>query len=131
MFKYYSNNFQQIGTPGLLNSLQWVETEITDEIQDNEVEIQVLATGTSIFYFILFYIFLKKVYWWNILGVNFKDVMISMGMLNAESVEGGFCASRLGIECAGVVTKLGKSNSDLRIGDRVVAVAKNSYSSYL
>lgn len=63
-------------------------------------------------------------------GVNFKDVMISMGMLNAEAVEGGFCGAKLGIECAGVVTKLGKSNSELRVGDRVVTVAKNSYSTY-
>lgn len=57
--------------------------------------------------------------------------MLSMGMLNKDAVVGGFCADRLGIECAGVVTKLGSKVEGLDVGDRVVAVAKNSYSTYL
>jgi NADPH:quinone reductase-like Zn-dependent oxidoreductase len=57
--------------------------------------------------------------------------MLSMGMLNKDAVEGGFCGEKLGIECAGVVTKIGAKTANLAIGDRVVAVAKNSYSTYL
>ncbi len=40
-------------------------------------------------------------------GLNFKDVMLAMGMLSADAVEGGFCAHRLGIECSGIVVSKG------------------------
>ena len=56
--------------------------------------------------------------------------MLAMGMLNKEAVEGGFCGEKLGIECAGVVTKVGANATNLAVGDRVVTVAKNSYSTY-
>jgi phthiocerol/phenolphthiocerol synthesis type-I polyketide synthase C len=65
------------------------------------------------------------------LGVNFRDILIALGMLNKKAVERGYYGHNLGGECAGVVTKIGHKVSDIAVGDRVVAMAKNSYSTYL
>ena len=53
-------------------------------------------------------------------GLNFKDVMIAMGHLSNEHI---------GIECSGVITKIGKDVTDLNLGDRVCAMAEGSFAS--
>ncbi|KAL1888583.1 Type I Iterative PKS [Sporothrix stenoceras] len=47
-------------------------------------------------------------------GLNFHDVMVAMGQIEARA---------LGRECAGIVTKIGRNVSGLKIGDRVAAPA--------
>jgi polyketide synthase 12 len=56
-------------------------------------------------------------------GLNFKDVMVAMGMLPAEAWRGGLSGAELGMDCAGVVTAVGAGVHDLRVGDEVVALA--------
>ncbi|KAG9258509.1 polyketide synthase [Emericellopsis atlantica] len=55
-------------------------------------------------------------------GLNFKDVMIAMGHLANEHI---------GIECSGVVTKVGSGVQDLQPGDRVCAIAEGSFASLI
>lgn len=52
-------------------------------------------------------------------GMNFKDVVIAMGQLSQPY---------LGIECAGVVSRIGHSVTSLAVGDRVCAMSHGAYS---
>lgn len=59
-------------------------------------------------------------------GLNFKDVLNGMGLLSAESVEGGLVGAKLGLECSGVVTRVGARVTRWRAGDEVIAIAPKS-----
>ena len=54
------------------------------------------------------------------IGLNFKDVMIAMGQLVNEHI---------GTECSGVIIQVGSNVSDLKVGDRVCAIAEGSFAS--
>ena len=55
-------------------------------------------------------------------GLNFKDVMIAMGHLANEHI---------GIECSGVITQVGSAVTDLKVGDRVCAIAEGTFASFI
>jgi acyl transferase domain-containing protein/acyl carrier protein len=74
----------------------------------DEVEIQVAATG-----------------------LNFRDVMLSLGMLPEEALESGFNGLTIGMECAGVVSAVGSAARGLQVGDRVVAFAAGAFASHV
>ncbi len=69
--------------------------------QDHEIEIEVKATG-----------------------LNFRDVMVALNLYPDET-------KFLGLECAGIVTALGKEVNDFKLGDAVIAISNNSFSRYL
>lgn len=83
-----------VGTPGLLNSLHFSAEQVNHENNDNGnagqedgitedvdcVEIQPMA-----------------------FGLNFRDVLVAMGRLEANRV--------MGFECVGVITRLGESHA--------------------
>ena len=48
-------------------------------------------------------------------GINFRDVLVALGMYPAADVP-------LGAECAGVVTEVGAAVTEFRVGDRVLRV---------
>ena len=52
-------------------------------------------------------------------GLNFHDLMVATGQLPDPN---GY-----GVECAGIVTKLGKATHNLSVGDRVCAIAPSSF----
>ena len=52
-------------------------------------------------------------------GLNFHDLMVATGQLPDPN---GY-----GVECAGIVTKLGRSTHHLKAGDRVCAIAPSSF----
>jgi 3-oxoacyl-(acyl-carrier-protein) synthase/NADPH:quinone reductase-like Zn-dependent oxidoreductase/acyl carrier protein len=84
---------------GLIEDLKYIAVE-REEPQEDEVEIAVEASG-----------------------VNFRDVMNSLGMLpNARPGLGG--------ECAGTVARAG-TQSGLRPGERVLAFARGSYRQFV
>jgi NADPH:quinone reductase-like Zn-dependent oxidoreductase/acyl carrier protein/NADP-dependent 3-hydroxy acid dehydrogenase YdfG len=60
-------------------------------------------------------------------GLNFRDVMYAMGLLPDEAVEGGFCGPTLGMEVAGIVTRVGSTVIDLAPADAVMAFAPASF----
>ena len=88
--------YLQISQPGQLDSLSWVQK--TDTILDDTevgpgmVDVRIEAAG-----------------------LNFKDVLVAMGI---ETTRAG--GGRLGCEAAGIVTATGASVSELRTGDRVM-----------
>jgi NADPH:quinone reductase-like Zn-dependent oxidoreductase len=89
----------EIGTPGLLDTLHFVDdTRTLERLPEDHVEIEVKASG-----------------------VNFRDVMMSMGQIDVQ---------RLGGECCGVVSAVGSAVSRLRVGDRVVAFVDGSFANY-
>lgn len=91
----------QFQTPGLLDSLRFVEDEAARRpLRPNEVEIEVMAVG-----------------------VNFMDLLTALGRINQVEI-GGECAgivSRVGSNAA---------VADLRPGDRVCAVAFDCFKTY-
>lgn len=56
-------------------------------------------------------------------ALNFRDVMMAMGMLSDEAVEGGLYGRNFGLECSGEITSVGGQVKDLAIGDKVVALS--------
>ena len=89
----------QIGRPGLLDTLHW-QPLATRAPGPNEVAIAVAASG-----------------------LNFRDVMWSLGLLPDEALLDGLAGATLGLECAGSVTAIGSGVEHVQIGDRVMAIA--------
>jgi len=64
-------------------------------------------------------------------GINFRDLMWTMSLLPDEMLEDGFAGAALGLECSGRVVRVGTGVKDLRVGDRVIALAAHSLSSHV
>ncbi len=89
----------QIGQPGLLDTLGWQPGEARAP-GEGEVAIAVAAAG-----------------------LNFRDVMWSLGLLPDEALMDGLAGATLGLECAGTVTAVGSGVEHVAVGDRVMAIA--------
>lgn len=63
-------------------------------------------------------------------GLNFRDVMYSMGLIPDEAVEDGFLGQTLGMEFAGEIVAIGNDVTDFSVGDKVMGFAPASFSSY-
>jgi len=64
-------------------------------------------------------------------GLNFRDVMWSLGLLPDEALENGFTGPTIGMECAGVVSAVGLLVKDVAVGDRAVAFAADAFASHV
>ncbi|HKU98833.1 MAG TPA: SDR family NAD(P)-dependent oxidoreductase [Vineibacter sp.] len=64
-------------------------------------------------------------------GLNFRDVMWSLGLLPDEALENGFTGPTIGMECAGIVSAVGSAVTGLKAGDRVVAFAADAFASHV
>ncbi|KAI6770702.1 hypothetical protein HG531_009557 [Fusarium graminearum] len=85
--------------PGRLDALHWASYQ-SPTLTDDDVEIKVQAAG-----------------------LNFKDVLCAMGIVDGEN---GF-----GLEGAGVVNRVGPNVSDLQVGDRVFFIAHDSFATHV
>ncbi len=56
-------------------------------------------------------------------ALNFRDIMIAMGLLSDDAVEGGLFGRTFGLECAGVISAVGNEVTTLKVGDEVMATA--------
>jgi NADPH:quinone reductase-like Zn-dependent oxidoreductase len=54
-------------------------------------------------------------------GMNFKDVVIAMGQVHSPY---------LGVECSGIVARVGANVRSLRVGDRACAMSLGAYSTF-
>lgn len=90
--------------PGQLRNLRW-EAIPAPQLAADQLEIQVHATG-----------------------LNFRDVMYTLGLLSDEAVENGFAGASLGMEFAGVVLRTGAKTTGFVPGDLVVGFAPSSFS---
>lgn len=88
----------KIGSPGLLDTLQFVEDErFAQPIANDEVEIETKC-----------------------IGMNFKDLLTALGQVPN---------STFGLECAGVVTRVGQ-NSEYVPGDKILMAAASSFATF-
>ena len=56
------------------------------------------------------------------MSLNFKDVMLLLGILDASAFEGGWSMDAIGLECAGIIMEVGSLVRDcIHVGDRVMA----------
>ena len=60
-------------------------------------------------------------------GLNFKDVLISMGIVEGQVIEG----DGLGCECAGIIQRVGPDVQDLSPGDRVMVFGSGAFATNL
>lgn len=89
-----------VATPGLLESLGW-RAQAARSPAAHEVEIAVAATG-----------------------INFLDVLGALDAFQLTADAAG--APRLGLECSGTVTRIGRDVTHVAVGDRVLAVHEGS-----
>lgn len=61
-------------------------------------------------------------------GLNYKDLMNSMGLLSSRAIEGGLAAAALGLDVAGTVMAVGTMVCDFQVGDEVIARVTNGFS---
>ncbi len=54
-------------------------------------------------------------------GLNFKDIMNTMGLLSLRSVQGGLAGNQLGLEVSGRIASVGPDTNCWQIGDEVIA----------
>lgn len=94
-------------SPGKLDNLYWKQgLDLAPE--PNEVLIKVRASG-----------------------LNFRDVMFSMGMLPAEALEDGLSGPVLGLECSGEVVGVGSNVSEFHVGDDVMCMSGPCFDSHV
>lgn len=93
--------------PGQLRNLTWTPQPLPAP-GPGEVEVRVKATG-----------------------LNFRDVMYTLGLLSDEAIENGFAGPTLGLEFSGVVEAVGEGVRDLAAGDAVVGFGPASFSDRL
>jgi NADPH:quinone reductase-like Zn-dependent oxidoreductase/acyl carrier protein/short-subunit dehydrogenase/SAM-dependent methyltransferase len=93
--------------PGKLRNLVWLPFD-EHPLRDDEVEVRTMATG-----------------------LNFRDVMYLMGLLPDEAVENGFAGANLGLEFAGIVTRVGTGVLDYQPGDGVMGFGSSCFASHV
>ncbi|OJI89152.1 hypothetical protein ASPTUDRAFT_134297 [Aspergillus tubingensis CBS 134.48] len=86
----------QIGRPGLLETLKWVDQGLPEVLQPDQVAIKTRA-----------------------IGLNFRDIVFAMGIIPA----GADGKVPLGLEAAGIIQRVGSEVQGLSPGDRVMALA--------
>ncbi len=85
-----------LDNPGQVTGLQF-KTRDLPQLGDHDVEIEVKYAG-----------------------LNFRDVMVTLGMLPAQAYERSMLGHEVGMEASGVVLRTGKRVADHRAGDEVL-----------
>ncbi len=93
--------------PGRLDSLTWVPFTPVEPGPD-QVALSVKASA-----------------------LNFRDVMWAMGLLPEEALIDGYAGPTLGLECAGIITAVGRNVRHFAVGDRVSAFAPAALASHV
>ncbi|MGN1394484.1 MAG: SDR family NAD(P)-dependent oxidoreductase [Succinivibrionaceae bacterium] len=99
--------YLDFSAPGRLKNLCWIEKEIpkAETLASNEVLVDVKVTG-----------------------LNFRDIMMTMGLVPEDALEKGFSGPFLGFEFSGVISAIGSNVSDFAIGDRVLGFGSCCFS---
>ncbi len=62
-------------------------------------------------------------------GLNFKDIILALGMLPPELLKDSEVGPLMGLEGAGIVTKVGEGVSRIKVGDHVMMMAEGCFAS--
>jgi phthiocerol/phenolphthiocerol synthesis type-I polyketide synthase C len=89
--------------PGKLRNLRW-EAQPDRSLTDQEIEVEPRATG-----------------------LNFRDLMYTLGLLSDEAIENGFAGPTLGLEFSGIVRKVGSPSCPYAPGDKVVGFGPSCF----
>ncbi|WP_233238555.1 type I polyketide synthase [Bordetella sp. LUAb4] len=89
--------------PGQLRHLHWQAVQAVAPT-DDQIEVRVVATG-----------------------LNFRDVMYTLGLLPDDAIDKGYAGPTLGLEFAGEITRLGAAVTGYEPGDRVVGFGPSSF----
>lgn len=92
---------------GSLSKFEWLARERTAPSSD-EIEIEIDAAA-----------------------LNFRDVMLTLGLLNDDVLNGGLAGEAMGFECAGRVTAVGPQASRFCVGDMVMGFARHGFSTFV
>ncbi len=92
---------------GRLDSFSW-QREPRQAPGEGEIEIEVAAVG-----------------------LNFRDILVGLGILDDDLLGAGLTAAALGFECSGIVTRVGAGVTALKAGDAVMGFAANTFASHL
>ncbi len=92
---------------GRLDHLQWQQKPRAKPAK-NQVELEVVAAG-----------------------LNYRDVMWSMGLLPEEALEDGLVGPEIGMECSGRIVAVGEQVNNLKVGDMVMTVGSGCFTSHL
>lgn len=93
--------------PGRLDSFDWVRAPRIAP-QADAIEIEIAAVG-----------------------LNYRDVLVGLGILDDDLLGAGLTAAALGFECSGVVVRVGEGVTHLAPGDAVMGFAANTFASHL
>ncbi|UQN09205.1 type I polyketide synthase [Deinococcus sp. QL22] len=63
-------------------------------------------------------------------ALNFKDIMVGMGLLSDEALEGGFTGRSYGMEAAGIIERVGEGVTQYMPGDAVVLCGPDALSTF-
>ncbi len=64
-------------------------------------------------------------------GVNFKDVILALGMLPPELLKDSVAGPMMGLEGAGVVSRVGPGVTELAVGDEVMLMSEGCFASHI
>lgn len=64
-------------------------------------------------------------------GLNYRDIMVGLGLLDDDLLGAGLTQAALGFECSGIVSRIGAGVSRLRVGDRVMGFAAGAFASHV
>ena len=95
------------GPDGAMAGFDWVETARRAPEQ-GEIEIEIAAAG-----------------------LNFRDVMFAMGLLDDDVLDDGMAGAVFGFECAGRVLRVGSAVTHLQPGDAVMGFGRESFATTL
>ncbi|RYE28854.1 MAG: SDR family NAD(P)-dependent oxidoreductase, partial [Hyphomicrobiales bacterium] len=90
-----------------LDGFEWLR-QARQEPGEGEIEIEVAAAG-----------------------LNYRDVMVGLGLLDDDLLGAGLTRAALGFECAGRVSRVGLGVTRLRPGDAVMGFAAGAFASHI
>lgn len=103
-----ANMALEFAKPGRLENLVWRPVDEVSELSEHRVLAEVMATG-----------------------LNFRDIMLTMGLLPDDAVENGFAKANLGLEFSGRVLRVGSGVTNLAPGDRIAGFGKSCFASHV
>ncbi|WP_103071996.1 type I polyketide synthase [Aquimarina sediminis] len=63
-------------------------------------------------------------------SINFKDYLKVSSKISNEALEGTYCEEKIGLDCTGVVAKVGPGVTKFNVGDKVIGFAAGTFQSY-